>query len=62
MFNSNTITTPQDVARSTLNIGLHAGIKAFSICLTGNTMRLHYKAQPVNAVGDIFCVYATVVI
>jgi hypothetical protein len=22
----------------------------FSSCLTGNTLRLHYKAQPVNAV------------
>jgi len=52
MFNSNIITTPQDVTRSTLNIGLPAGIKAFSFCLTVSTMRLHYKAQPVNAVGE----------
>lgn len=52
MFNSNIITTPQDVTRSTLNIGLHAGIKAFSICLTVNTMRLYFKAQLVNAVRD----------
>jgi hypothetical protein len=29
----------------------------FSLYLTGNTLRLHYKAQPVNAVGETVAVY-----
>jgi hypothetical protein len=32
-------------------------IYKFSSYLTGNTLRLHYKAQPVNAVRETIAVY-----
>jgi hypothetical protein len=45
------------IVRTIQNTQIHCVGRMQSLYLTGNTLRLHYKAEPVNAVcGNSHCI------